>query len=128
MRHTTNISYAQILHAACQITAALTNGAIGQQDEKLGKVVFPNSCDPNVQTEFDRGVAMLHSYWFLIARRKLRGFYSRIPPARWHTGVWRWTTSATPWQPRRRGPTRRQLGTRWKKRGWPGRRRSVSAT
>jgi len=33
----------RILFAAGLITAALTSGAIGQQDEKLGKVVFPIS-------------------------------------------------------------------------------------
>jgi hypothetical protein len=32
--------------------------------EKLGKVSFPTSCDPRVQPLFERGVAMLHSYWF----------------------------------------------------------------
>ena len=32
--------------------------------EKLGKVSFPTSCDPKVQALFERGVAMLHSYWF----------------------------------------------------------------
>ena len=32
--------------------------------EKLGKVTFPTSCDPKVQAQFERGVAMLHSYWF----------------------------------------------------------------
>ena len=32
--------------------------------EQLGKVTFPTSCDPKVQTQFERGVAMLHSYWF----------------------------------------------------------------
>ena len=58
------------LVAAGLITAALAGGAIGQQDETLGKVTFPTSCAANVQAEFDRGVAMLRSYWFLIARRK----------------------------------------------------------
>lgn len=38
------------------------SGATAQ--EKLGKVTFPTSCDPKVQAEFERGVAMLHSYWF----------------------------------------------------------------
>jgi hypothetical protein len=38
-----------------------------QQDEKLGKPSFAISCDPKVQAEFERGVAMIHSYWFLIA-------------------------------------------------------------
>ena len=51
------------------ITAALSFSAFGQQDEKLGKLSFPTSCDPKVQAEFERGVAMIHSYWFLIARR-----------------------------------------------------------
>jgi tetratricopeptide (TPR) repeat protein len=32
--------------------------------EKLGTVHFPTSCDPKVQAQFERGVAMLHSYWF----------------------------------------------------------------
>ena len=64
-----NAKSGRTLFAAGLITAALASGAIGQQDEKLGKVNFPTSCDPKVQAEFDRGVAMLHSYWFLIARR-----------------------------------------------------------
>lgn len=32
--------------------------------EQLGKVTFPTSCDPKVQAQFERGVALLHSYWF----------------------------------------------------------------
>src|ERR1700681_4206772 len=67
------------LFVAGLITAALTNGAIAQQDEKLGKVVFPTSCDPKVQAEFNRGVAMLHSYWFLIARRTFEGILQQDP-------------------------------------------------
>ncbi len=74
-----NTQSGRILFAAGLITAALTSGAIGQQDEKLGKVAFPTSCNPNVQAEFDRGVAMLHSYWFLIARRKFEGILQQDP-------------------------------------------------
>jgi len=74
-----NTQSGRILFAAGLITAALTTGAIGQQDEKLGKVAFPTSCDPTVQAEFDRGVAMLHSYWFLIARRKFEGILQQDP-------------------------------------------------
>src|SRR3954470_22413471 len=61
------------------ITAALNGSAFGQQDEKLGKLSFPTSCDPKVQAEFDRGVAMLHSYWFLIARRTFEGVLKQDP-------------------------------------------------
>jgi len=67
------------LLAAGLITAALAGGAIGQQDEKLGKVTFATSCDPKVQAEFNRGVAMLHSYWFLIARRTFEGILQQDP-------------------------------------------------
>src|SRR5438552_11190436 len=74
--------YAQsrsLLFAAGLITAALTGSAFGQQDEKLGKLSFPTSCDPKVQAEFERGVAMIHSYWFLIARRTFEGVLQQDP-------------------------------------------------
>jgi tetratricopeptide (TPR) repeat protein len=61
------------------VAAALASGAIGQQDQQLGKVTFPTSCSPAVQDEFDRGVAMLHSYWFLIARRKFEAVLQQDP-------------------------------------------------
>src|SRR5882672_10255169 len=38
-------------------------------EEKLGKVTFLTSCDSRVQAEFERGVAMLHSYWFTESRK-----------------------------------------------------------
>ncbi|MFN2384033.1 MAG: hypothetical protein ABR559_07185 [Gemmatimonadota bacterium] len=38
------------------------HGATG--GEQLGRVVFPVSCAEDVQPEFERAVAMLHSFWF----------------------------------------------------------------
>jgi len=35
-----------------------------QPSEQLGKVSFPTSCDRKLQPQFDRAVAMLHSFWF----------------------------------------------------------------
>jgi hypothetical protein len=35
-----------------------------KSSEQLGKVNFPVSCSPKAQEQFERGVAMLHSYWF----------------------------------------------------------------
>src|SRR6266511_4068393 len=52
-----------LVFVAGLMSAALSCSAFGQQDDKLGKVHFPTSCDPKVQAEFERGVAMLHSYW-----------------------------------------------------------------
>src|SRR5207344_251271 len=45
----------------------------------LGKVSFPTSCDSKVQPQFERGVAMLHSYWFLYARRTFEGVLQEDP-------------------------------------------------
>src|SRR5437762_4221603 len=36
---------------------------------KLGKVEFPNSCNPAVQDKFLRGVAMLHSFYYSAAQK-----------------------------------------------------------
>src|SRR5881296_3096538 len=35
-----------------------------QAPERLGKVNFPTSCSPAVQTQFERAVALQHSFWF----------------------------------------------------------------
>jgi hypothetical protein len=68
-----------LMIAASLITIALTGSAWSQQDEKLGKVSFPTSCDPKVQAEFERGVAMLHSYWFNYARKTFEGVLQKDP-------------------------------------------------
>jgi hypothetical protein len=38
--------------------------AAGRPPETLGKVSFPTSCEARVQAQFERGVALLHSFWF----------------------------------------------------------------
>src|SRR5438093_4865765 len=57
---------------------ALPLPVLGQQ-EKLGKVNFPTSCDPKVQADFERGVAMLHSYWFIQARKTFEAVVQQDP-------------------------------------------------
>jgi tetratricopeptide (TPR) repeat protein len=49
------------------------------QEDKLGKVTFPTSCDPGVQARFERGVAMLHSYWFIQARKTFEAVLQQDP-------------------------------------------------
>ena len=39
----------------------------GAAPQRLGKVHFETSCAPAVQAEFNRGVALLHSFWFSAA-------------------------------------------------------------
>jgi tetratricopeptide (TPR) repeat protein len=64
---------------AAVITAAMTSTAFAREDEKLGRLSFPTSCDPKVQAEFERGVAMIHSYWFLTARRTFENVLKQDP-------------------------------------------------
>jgi tetratricopeptide (TPR) repeat protein len=64
---------------ASVMTVAASCGAFAQQDERLGRLSFPTSCDPKVQAEFERGVAMIHSFWFLIARRTFEGVLRQDP-------------------------------------------------
>jgi tetratricopeptide (TPR) repeat protein len=47
--------------------------------EQLGKVSFPTSCDAKVQAQFERGVAMLHSYWFINARKTFEAVLQQDP-------------------------------------------------
>jgi tetratricopeptide (TPR) repeat protein len=73
------IQSVRTLFAAGLIAAALNCSATAQPDEKLGRLAFPTSCDPKVQAEFERGVAMVHSYWFLIARRTFENVLRQDP-------------------------------------------------
>jgi len=57
---------------------ALPLPAPAQQD-KLGRVAFPTSCDSKVQAQFERGVAMLHSYWFTEARKVFEAVVQQDP-------------------------------------------------
>jgi tetratricopeptide (TPR) repeat protein len=78
----------RLILTASLAAGALTANAFAQHDEKLGKLSFPTSCDANVQAEFDRGVAMIHSYWFTIARRTFEGVLRQDPNcAMAHWGV-----------------------------------------
>ncbi|HYN09006.1 MAG TPA: hypothetical protein VES67_16605 [Vicinamibacterales bacterium] len=49
------------------------------QHHELGTVHFPTSCQPGVQAEFERGVAMLHSYWFNYAGKTFRAVLEKDP-------------------------------------------------
>jgi tetratricopeptide (TPR) repeat protein len=47
--------------------------------EKLGKVSFPVSCTPAVQEQFDRGVALLHSFAYAAAEHAFQGVAEQDP-------------------------------------------------
>ena len=64
-------------------------------EQQLGTVYFPTSCDPKVQKDFERGVALLHSFAFETAEATFRRVAKDDPHcAMAHWGIarsfWRW--------------------------------------
>ncbi len=47
--------------------------------DDLGTVEFATSCTPAAHAEFQRGVAMLHSYWFIYAGKTFRSVLEKDP-------------------------------------------------
>jgi tetratricopeptide (TPR) repeat protein len=68
----------KLVRFALLFVITLTLPALAQQ-EKLGKVSFPTSCDPKVQAQFERGVAMLHSFWFSAGEKTFRDVLAQDP-------------------------------------------------
>jgi len=67
----------------------------GLTERDLGAVHFPTSCAPAVQNEFERGVALLHSFAFETAEATFRQVAQHDPKcAMAHWGIarsfWRW--------------------------------------
>lgn len=46
---------------------------------RLGKVSFPTSCDPKVQADFEKAVAMLHSFWYNAAEESFSAILAKDP-------------------------------------------------
>src|SRR5438094_8673703 len=51
----------------------------GKSTQKLGKVSFANSCSPQVQAKVQRGVAMLHSFWWPEGERTFQEIAAEDP-------------------------------------------------
>jgi hypothetical protein len=56
-----------LLCAAPTLAAQDHQHASGAPPQRVGAVTFANSCSAAVQQEFNRGVALLHSFWFSAA-------------------------------------------------------------
>src|SRR5205809_3648447 len=70
-----------------------------------GKVDFPISCAPAVQPEFDRGVALLHSFFYEEARRVFTSVAERDPKC----AMAQWGIAMTWWHPIWTPPTRDEM-------------------
>jgi tetratricopeptide (TPR) repeat protein len=75
----TRIPLAATLVAVALNTAAASAQSPGKPPEQLGKVSFANSCQPEVQANLARAVALLHSYWFREGGRTFREVLERDP-------------------------------------------------
>ena len=67
----------KLILLASSLALMLASGT--QAQEKLGKVSFPTSCDRKVQAQFDRAVAMLHSFWFQQGEKAFREVLEKDP-------------------------------------------------
>jgi len=60
---------------------------------QLGTVAFPVSCDPSVQKPFERGVALLHSFWYEEAEKEFQQISANDP----HCAMARWGVAMSLW-------------------------------
>lgn len=66
----------------------------GAPPEKLGKVHFETSCSAAVRDDFDRAVALLHSFWFPAAISAFQGVLEKDPScavAYWGIALSQWS-------------------------------------
>jgi tetratricopeptide (TPR) repeat protein len=89
---------AVLLFSSLFALAAFANTAVADDDHshhhedltaaQLGTVTFPVSCDPAVQKPFERGVALLHSFWYEEAEKEFIKISAEAPNcAMAHWGV-----------------------------------------
>jgi len=70
-----------------------------------GKVEFPVSCAPSVESEFSRGVALLHSFFYEEARRVFTSVAERDPKC----AMAQWGIAMTWWHPIWTPPTPQEM-------------------
>lgn len=63
MKHSLVCRAVALAFSLTSVSTAWSNGD-GKSPEQLGTVLFPTSCEPAVQAQFTRSVALLHSFWF----------------------------------------------------------------
>ena len=78
-------------------------------DEKLGTVSFPISCAPEVQKPFERGVALMHSFWYEEAEKQFAEIAAKDP----HCAMADWGEALSLWHQLWERPDDAKL-----KRGW----------
>ncbi len=88
----------------CAFTAAFAPGIVwaqhqghehkGTAPERLGSVHFETTCAPDVAQAFDRGVSLLHSFWFSAAIDAFKSVAAKDPScamAHWGIALSHWS-------------------------------------
>jgi hypothetical protein len=85
------------------VLAVFSNTALADDDQghhhedlttaQLGTVAFPVSCDPSVQKPFERGVALLHSFWYEEAEKEFQHIAADDP----HCAMAHWGEAMSLW-------------------------------
>ena len=81
-------------HVVAAPAAGTTTPALGDLS-KVGSVHFPTTCDPAVQKEFERGLALLHSFFYEEARRVFTSVAEKDPQC----AIAQWGIAMTYWHP-----------------------------
>jgi Tetratricopeptide repeat len=73
-----------LLAAVVSLCCSILFGDQGHQhaynpNEKLGTVSFPTSCTPAVEKSFERGVALMHSFWYEEAEKQFAEVAAKDP-------------------------------------------------
>ena len=61
------------------IAFASVNPALADTSERLGTVSFPVSCAASQQPDFNRGIALVHDFWYEEARRQFEQILKADP-------------------------------------------------
>src|SRR4051812_33345298 len=90
----------QLIRILC-VAAAYCGAAVADEghhheeltQEQLGTVHFPVSCAPDVQKSFEKGVALLHSFWYEESGKAFQEIQKQDPKcamAYWGEGMSAW--------------------------------------
>jgi hypothetical protein len=74
----------------------------GQPPQKLGEVMFETSCEPALRADFNRAVALLHSFWFGTSATAFTAIGEKDPAcgmAWWGVAMSRWGNPFAPARP-----------------------------
>lgn len=78
-------------------------------EERLGDVQFDNTCSAAVQSQVNRGVALLHDFWYEEAKRQFQDIYTQDP----NCAIAHWGAAMSVYHQIWNRPDEKALGEGW---------------